>query len=1019
MKLFSIKSPLARNRLFHLALAVFRVLAVAVMAGGSPAFAQTASPQLSSAQTSVEKPQPATGPTSSFPIAHPPAGAVWPWDGSDLAPEPDMVTGVLPNGLRYAIRVNKLPLEAVSIRMSIDAGSRHETDAEQGFAHLLEHMAFNGSQNISEGEMTKLMERLGASFGADVNAHTSYQETQYKLDLPRAADVRLDTALKIMRETASRLLLKDDAVSREIGVVKAEASGRDTPGARIGQKAMEFYRPDDRVTKRQPIGKMEIVAGATGAKLRAFYETWYRPERTTLVIAGDVDVAETKRLIETHFADWVAKSPTAPPEPDNGFWPPATLRAKVIVEPDIPTALTIHAARPDETDYGDLDTRAKRKWSIINAVGADVFRRRLATLQLVDDPPASSLGFSQSSSKNGWSASLWLVPRGEDWERSLKAIAVELRQALADGFNQAEIDEAIKESRVGYDRAVASAPTRRTTGFSSAMISSLVSDSVSTTPEASKALFEEAVAGLTPAQVSSAFAWYWQGIEPALVMMRKDEVPGLETRLTEAWRAAMTSELPRRNPYQRATFVPPQPGPPGRLISVEERKAPDATIARFENGVTLAFKKTTYSQDNVSISVRFGAGQLAFPLDDLFWTVFASSAWSGDGVGALTRDQMITALAGRSTTMGSAGVGEETTGLGASPRREDLKEQMQVLLAQVLEPRLGPRAPNLYRDLIAKGWEAARLTASSWFSFNAETLYLEGSKKFELPTLESILASNDELARARLKEILAKAPLNVTIVGNLDFETARDAVAQTFGALPKREGLDAGYQQARNWRPRPPNPTPRVLRHKGPQTQAIVHYAWQFPSNPTARQRRALMILGDVVQLRLTEKVREAEGEAYSPSASTSSMSEIPLSSLSVFASVRPEAVLKVETWVEEIVRDLARTGPTADELKRAVDPAVEARGRARQSNGYWVGQLASYGLERGPGEIRGDFLSTQATYEADLQALKPADIQRLAARYLDPAKAIRVQVLPETVAANDNAAKPETPAAGTTRPVS
>ncbi|MCA3695402.1 pitrilysin family protein, partial [Aquidulcibacter sp.] len=338
------------------------------------------------------------------PVAATPPGAVWPWEGSDLKPSKDVVYGVLPNGLRYAIRPNKLPEKQVSLRFRIEAGSKYERDDQRGFAHFIEHMAFNGSTNIPEGELTKTMERLGASFGSHVNAHVNLEETMYKLDIPSADGGRLDTALSIFRETADRLLLKDDAIKREIGVVISEMNDGDGPGRRISRQITEFLYPKDISTLRDPIGVKEILETATAAKVREFYETWYRPERAVLVVTGDVDVEATKALITAKFSDWKPKAAKAPSDPNNGTWDVNPLRAKIIVEPEQPIVVMVAQSRPDETDYGDLDTQAKRKWSGLQSLAQGVFQRRLARLQLVDNPPTLGVFYQKVTDENGLTA---------------------------------------------------------------------------------------------------------------------------------------------------------------------------------------------------------------------------------------------------------------------------------------------------------------------------------------------------------------------------------------------------------------------------------------------------------------------------------------------------------------------------------------------------------------------------------------------------------------------------------------
>ena len=925
----------------------------------------------------------------------PPVGAIWPWEGTDLKSDPNVVYGSLPNGMRYAIRPNKLPLGEVVLRFRIEAGSQYERDDQRGLSHVIEHMAFNGSTNIPEGELTKTMERLGSSFGSDVNAHVSFDEVMYKLDIPRADGGRLETALKIFRETADRLLFDEAAIKREIGVVISEMNDGDTPFRRVGRRTSSFMRPDDLRTKREPIGERAVIEGATPAKLREFYDTYYRPDRTILVIGGDVDVDATKALISALFANWKPKTPIAPPDPNNGNWPKAELRALIQVEPDLPSALSVTAMRPDEFDYGDLESKEFLKWWLVHGLASDIFQRRLATMQLVDNPPASGVGFNQSGSDNGWTASLWISPREQNWDIGLRAVVTELRQALDGGFNPAEIAEAIKERRVGYDRAIAEAGTRRTSGLANSIMSTLAGDSVYLTPQDRKALFEEVASTVTPEALKEAFNWWWRNVDPALVLMTKTPLPGGEDALKAAWRSAMTMPLVARAPYVRATFVPPNVGPPGRLVSRTVRKDPDVIIGNFANGVTLAFKQTKFTADRVGITVTYGAGALAFPMTDPYWPMFASASWNGDGVGALTRDQMITALAGRSTGLASVNVGHTNAFLGASPAKADMTEQLQVMLAQVREPRLGPRAPSLIRDQLRSAWDSIGLTASGLFSFYSQTYFYQGIPMFDAPELERYLVSDDAAGKRHLQTILASAPINVTIVGDTTWEAARDAVAATFGALPARTGLDPGFNQLQPWTTRATGGPPRILRHKGAQTQAIAHVTWLTPGGRNVQASNEFYVLGQVLQLRLTAKIREAAGESYSPDGGWSSETLVDKGRLYAHASVTPDHVPLVNDMIDIIARDLGKQGPTSDEIQRVVGPLLESVARSRQSNGYWGGLISDIGLPRAPGRQIGDLLELQAGFEQRVRLVTPARLKQLAARYLIPSNAIRVQVLP------------------------
>ena len=944
------------------------------------------------------------------PIAATPPGAVWPWEGSDLKPSKDVIYGVLPNGMRYAIRPNKLPEKQVSLRFRIEAGSKYEREDQRGFAHFIEHMAFNGSTNIPEGELTKTMERLGASFGSHVNAHVNLEETMYKLDIPSADGGRLDTALSIFRETADRLLLKDDAIKREIGVVISEMNDGDGPGRRIGRQVGQFLRPNDISTRREPIGKKEIVESATAAKVREFYETWYRPERTILVITGDVDVEATKALIAAKFADWKPKTAKAPSDPDNGSWTKEPIRAKIIVEPEQPIVVMATLTRPDETDYGDLDTSEKRKWSILQSIAEGVFQRRLARLQLVDNPPTLGVFYQNSVSENGLTASLTVMPREDAWQEALKTVVIEMRQAVTTGFTSDELEEVFKEGRLTLERAIKEEPTRRTTGISGALINSLGLDSVSTSPQDNLANFDRWIAEITPEAVNHAFATWWQGAEPSLVMLSKKPLEGGEAAVVDAWKAAIAAPLPTREIVKKAEFKPLNLGPSGKVKKVEELAHPKAKVVIFENGVRLSFMHTDYTKDRASIRVGINSGHLAFLQVDPYWPVFADSTWGGDGVGDLTLDQSISAFAGRSTTLASVRVDPDTLEMYATPAIADLQEQLQVMLSQVVEPRMGPRPSLMLRDSLKTSWDAYNQTAAGVYSFFSGTFFETGNPAYEEPSLQKYLASDDEKGRAYLKRLREEGTIHVVVVGDAEFDSVVAAVAKTFGILPKRVGLPLNTAQLATIRSVPTGQPARVLTHKGPSEQAIVHVSWRTKGGIDPIEAERFWVLSEILQLRLTDKVREAAGQSYSPNGGWTSTSYADLGRFYAHASVTPDQVKPVEAIIDGIAADLVKDGVTLDELKRVVEPAVKSQERSRQNNGYWSAILSELDTPKLPGSNTGFRKDREAQNEARLQAITPAQLHEIAKRYLVPQNTIRIQVLPENPAKPDTKVTPTKP---------
>ena len=229
------------------------------------------------------------------------AAKAWNFAASDIPVDLDIIFGVLPNGMKYALLNNATPKDSVVLRMRFDIGSFAEAEDQRGLAHFLEHMVFNGSTNVPEGEMVKLLERKGLAFGADTNAVTGFDGTIYKLDLPNASDDLIDTGLMLMRETASEVTIDPEAVDRERGIILSERRARDSYQLRNLVAQLAFQMEGMTVANRIPVGIEEVIRTAPATRIRDLYDRYYRPERAFLVLVGDFDPAAIEELIYGMF----------------------------------------------------------------------------------------------------------------------------------------------------------------------------------------------------------------------------------------------------------------------------------------------------------------------------------------------------------------------------------------------------------------------------------------------------------------------------------------------------------------------------------------------------------------------------------------------------------------------------------------------------------------------------------------------------------------------------------------------
>ncbi|MFP5296168.1 MAG: M16 family metallopeptidase, partial [Alphaproteobacteria bacterium] len=307
----------------------------------------------------------------------------WAQASSDIPADSNVRFGVLPNGMQYAILRNATPPGQASFRLRIDAGSLMENEDQLGLAHFMEHMAFNGTTNVPENDLLRILERLGLAFGADTNAFTSFDQTVYMLELPRTNDETVDTSLHIMREQVSEALMAADAVDAERGVIEGEERLRNTPGLRSIKAQLGLLAPGQRISQRLPIGDLTIIRTAPRERFVEFYDAYYRPSRATFVAVGDFDVDVMEDKIRRAFESWEPRAADGP-EPDLGAVAPREPETRILVEPGIQSSIQLNWIRTPERDP---DTVAERREDLIRGLGVAVLNRRLGEIARTDNPP--------------------------------------------------------------------------------------------------------------------------------------------------------------------------------------------------------------------------------------------------------------------------------------------------------------------------------------------------------------------------------------------------------------------------------------------------------------------------------------------------------------------------------------------------------------------------------------------------------------------------------------------------------
>jgi zinc protease len=923
--------------------------------------------------------------TPAQPVASP-APSQWPQTASDLKADPEIRFGVLPNGMRYAIKRQAIPADQAALRLWVGSGALEESDAQQGLAHFLEHMAFEGSKAVKEGEMIKILERLGLAFGPDTNASTGFDQTVYKLDLPRTDAETIDTSLMLLRETASELTIAQSAVDRERGVILSEERARDTPGYRIVKQRLAFLLPGQRLPTRMPIGQVEVLRTAPASEIADYYRRQYRPERTVLVAVGDFDPAAMEAKIRARFGDWKAAAPPRP-EPDLGQVARRPSAAKLMVEPGAPLSFQLAWTAPPDLAP---DSMAKERRQLIDQLGMAVLNRRLSAIARAAAPPfigASGVKYDETHSAEITLVNVVAEP--DRWRQALAAADVEQRRIALFGVRQDELDREIVEMRAQLKAAAEGAATRRPQDIADDIVASLPDGQVVTNPAQDLALFESMVKGLTARDVSAAVKRAFAGGGALLFASSPRPIEGGESALMAALEedqklAVAPPPAPARVAWPYASF-----GRPGKVAEQHVVADLGVTLVRFENGVRLTIKPTKFRDNEVLVRANVGRGMLDLPRDRQTAT-WAGSAFIEGGLKRISNEDMERVLAAKLYGAHFSAT-DDAFVLSGGTRTEDLPTELQVLAGYVSEPGWRPEA---FQRLKATGrtiHDQYEATDSGVLARDLGGLLHGGDRRWTFPSREAIADTQLADLEGQIAPELARGAVEVVVVGDVTPQDVVDAVARTFGALSPRPAPELPPADERQTGFPAPTAQPVVLRHKGRADQAIGYIAWPTDDIWADPDRAfATAVLGEVIRSRLTEQIREVEGATYSPSVNYAhSLVWKGWGYLAASVEVPPAKLQDFFDYVAKIAADLRANPVSADELARAKEPRVKGIERAQVTNQYWLAQLS--GAQADPRRLQLALDVAPGT-----RKVTAADVQAAARTFLRDDKAFRLVVRPE-----------------------
>ena len=873
------------------------------------------------------------------------------------------------------------------MRLRYDVGSLDENADELGFAHFVEHMAFNGSTNVPEGEMIALLEREGLAFGADTNASTGVEATTYKLSLPRSDADLLATALMLMRETSSELTFAPGAVEREKGIVLSERRERNTYSYIDLLDRIAFETPDARYVDRMPIGTIETIESATSEGLRAFWRRNYRPERAVLTVIGDYPVDAVEAAIRARFADWSNDTPP-PPQRQYGSVDPAR-GAAVDIHTHPALSQRISAARQG-LSLRRPDTNEARREEVLRWTGYAVINRRLKSLARLEDPPFRSAGFGTGDVFRIGRITRLVIDTAEgDWQRGIDAAVAEYRRALAGGFSEAEVAEQVGKLVAAYEDASAGEATRNNRTITSDVLDLFEEGDIPTLPSMTLETLRAMETQITPEAVLEALTEETLPLDNAMLRYSgKTEPEGGAGAIRAAWDAAMAAELGETAPAQVQSFAYTDFGTPGTVA----RDARDETFGirqvTFTNGVHLNIKQTDLEKDRVFVRFQLEGGQLLDTRDDPLVSELVGSIPAG-GLGEHSADELETILAGRNVGVRMRAYGDAIIATRATTPR-DLGLQLQLLAAYLTDPGFRPEAVTAYRRTLTDRFARMEATPSASMGTHQFEIISDGDPRYTTQPISAYEALDFGTYRGVIADRLAKGAIEIGVVGDIDEETVIALMAETLGALPMREGAFLPRKDARE-RSFTQSRGPVFIRHGGEADQAMIRAFYPTTDDSDPMLTAKLELLENVGQVVLNDELRERLGQTYSPGVASSMSRTYPgFGFYVVTVGVDYSQIAPSLAAIRRAMAQLRSEPVGEDLLTRAREPMLDKYDNALKTNAGWLGLV-----DRAQGEE--EKLERFAKYRERLESITPQELQAAANRWLPAGGAVEIIAIPES----------------------
>lgn len=867
------------------------------------------------------------------------------WD-KRLPADTNFVTGRLDNGITYFLRHNEEPRQRASFFLVRNAGALLEEDNQNGLAHFLEHMAFNGSLHFPDNSMIAALQRHGVSYGDNINAYTSQNETVYNIcDVPTTDSALIDTCLLILYDWTHFLTLAPEAIDNERGVIMEEWRSRNNSGNRLWKQKMNALFKDSKYARRDVIGDTAVIRSFLPETIRDFYYKWYRTDLEAIVIVGDFDVKEMENKIRAMFAA-IPAADNAAPRPFYTIPSHEETNYCLCTDKEASTC-NVQIVRlfrePEYDGKGFATYQDLRTWLIMSFYNSMLAARIQEAIRQGNAPFVSASVGVYENVRGYYSYSISAQAKPDKEHEALEGALDEHLRVMQHGFAETELRRVKADLLTSLETALKEKDKITNDEYADELQSLFLENNPVIYIDDYVSAAKEIIPAVTVQDVAAEAARWWKADNRTIIISGPTNVTHIGEQ--EARSILANGETKLVEPYidntVEGSLLPVLPQR-GTIVSIKTLPEFDAEEWTLDNDAKVVWRHADYEKDDVTLYAYSPGGSSLYDNADLLPAAANAGPFASYyGVGDYDNTALDKLLAGN-TARCSVSISDlyETVTANASPN--DFETMMQLLYLRFTAPRFDSIAHSVLLEKHYIRAQQIKDLPQTIMSDSIRRILTDYNPRVQLFNKEYVdKLVLDSIRRVYSDRIADASDFVFFIVGNVSKDSAKLMAEQYIAPIPSS-------RRNEKWIDRMVRPPHENVKKSIPipmqEPKATILLNFEAEMNYSVRNDRLIHILADILSTRYTLSIREDEGGTYGVGTDGDAQRE-PYNACSMYMYFEcdPGKVPELKPLLYDEIEKILSDGITQEELDKVVKNHLKELEQEKQHNAYWLSMLAAY----------------------------------------------------------------------------